>query len=70
MNKYEILIYWSNEESVFVAKVPALEDCTARGRTQQIALRNANVAAQLWVDTANELGYPVPAPHARQHIFA
>ncbi len=34
MQKYEIIIYWSNEDQVFVAEAPELPGCMAHGETQ------------------------------------
>ena len=62
MHKYEIIIYWSNEDQVFVAEVPELPGCTAHGGTPEAALANANDAIQLWIDTAREFGDPIPEP--------
>ncbi len=47
MLKYEIIIYWSNEDQVFVAEVPELPGCLAHGKTQEAALKNAKEAIQL-----------------------
>ena len=44
MQKYEIILYWSNEDKVFVAEVPELSGCMAHGNTQEIALKNINEA--------------------------
>jgi predicted RNase H-like HicB family nuclease len=62
MPKYEIILYWSDEDQVFIAEVPELPGCMAHGKTQETALRNAKQAIQLWIDTAKEFGDPVPAP--------
>ncbi len=70
MHKYEIIIYWSNEDSVFVAEVPELPGCMAHGDTQAAALTNANDAVQLWIDTAYEDGVPVPEPKGERLIPA
>jgi predicted RNase H-like HicB family nuclease len=70
MHKYEIIIYWSREDQVFVAEVPELPGCMAHGATQQEALSNANEAIQLWIDTAEEFGDPVPAPKEQRLMFA
>ena len=56
MHKYEIIIYWSREDGVFVAEVPELPGCVAHGDTQETALRNVNQAMDLWLDTAREFG--------------
>jgi len=59
MQKYEIIIYWSNEDRVFVAEVPELPGCMAHGETEEVALKNIKDAIQLWIDTAREFGDPV-----------
>ena len=70
MHKYEIIIYWSNEDQVFIAEVPELPGCMAHGDTQSAALDNANEAIQLWIDTANEFGDPVPEPKGQRLMLA
>ena len=65
MNKYEVIIYWSDEDQAFVAEVPELPGCAAHGATQQAALSSAQEAIQLWIDTARECGDPVPVPKGR-----
>lgn len=66
MHKYEIIIYWSNEDQVFVAEVPELPGCTAHGDTHATALANANDAIQLWIDTAEEFGDQIPEPKGQR----
>jgi predicted RNase H-like HicB family nuclease len=63
--KYEIIIFWSAEDNVFVAEVPELPGCMADGNSYQEALSNAEQIIQEWIDTANELGRPVPEPRGR-----
>ena len=70
MNKYEIIIYWSEEDSAFVAEVPELPGCAAHGATQEAALVSAQEAIQLWIDTAKEFGDPIPKPKGRRLVFA
>lgn len=70
MHKYEIIMYWSNEDHAFIAEVPELPGCTAHGDTQQAALAHANEAIQLWIDTANEFGDPVPEPKGERLMLA
>ncbi|MBM4055391.1 MAG: type II toxin-antitoxin system HicB family antitoxin [Planctomycetes bacterium] len=70
MYKYEIVIYWSNEDNVFIAEVPELPRCMAHGESPEDALKNAKEAIQLWIDTAKEFGYPVPEPKGEILIFA
>ena len=70
MHKYEIIIYWSTEDDVFVAEVPELPGCLAHGDTQQAAFRNVNQAMDLWLDTAREFGDPIPEPKGQRLMLA
>lgn len=70
MHKYEVIIYWSDEDQVFVAQVPELPGCAAHGDSPQMALANANEAMQLWIDTAKEFGDPVPEPKGERLMLA
>jgi len=70
MDKYEIILYWSGEDKVFVAEVPELPGCAAHGKTQEAALKNAKDAIQLWVKTAKEFGRDIPEPKGRRLMLA
>ena len=70
MHKYEVIIYWSNEDEVFVAEVPELPGCSAHGATQDGALTNVNEAVQLWIETAREFGDEVPEPKGERLMLA
>ena len=70
MNKYEVIIYWSEEDQAFIAEVPELPGCAAHGSSQETALANAKEAIQLWLDTAREYGDSIPEPKGRRLIFA
>lgn len=63
--KYEIILYWSNEDQAFIAEVPELPGCMADGETYQEALANAEAIIAEWIETAQELGRPVPQPKGR-----
>lgn len=63
--KYEIILYWSGEDEAFVAEVPELPGCAADGRTYAEALANVQVVIQEWMETARELGRPIPEPRGR-----
>jgi predicted RNase H-like HicB family nuclease len=58
--RYEVIIYWSEEDKSFVAEVPELAGCAADGETYIEALQNAQIVMQEWVETAQELGRPIP----------
>jgi predicted RNase H-like HicB family nuclease len=65
MTKYEIILYWSNEDSAFIAEVPELPGCAADGATRQEVLANAEMVITEWLETARELGRPIPQPKDR-----
>jgi predicted RNase H-like HicB family nuclease len=65
MSRYEIIIFWSETDSAFVAEVPELPGCAADGKTHREALANVEVIIQEWLETAKELGRPIPAPRGR-----
>jgi predicted RNase H-like HicB family nuclease len=63
--KYEVIIYWSEDDGAFVAEVPELPGCAADGPTHADALAAVQVVAREWIETARELGRPVPEPRGR-----
>ena len=65
MTKYEIILYWSAEDDSFIAEVPELPGCAADGTTRHEALANAEIVIQEWIETAQELGRPIPEPKGR-----
>ena len=69
MIKYEVLIYWSEEDEAFVAEAPELPGCAADGATYREALANVETVIDEWIETARELGRPVPEPKGRL-VFA
>ena len=64
-SNFEIIIYWSNEDGAFIAEVPELPGCMADGRTYQEAVTNVEVVVEEWIQTAKELGRPIPEPRGR-----
>jgi predicted RNase H-like HicB family nuclease len=64
--KYEIIVYWSEDDEAFIAEVPELPGCAADGATYQEAIRNnAEIIIAEWIETAKELGRPIPQPRGR-----
>jgi predicted RNase H-like HicB family nuclease len=63
--RYEIIMYWSEEDHAFIAEVPELPGCAADGTTYQEALANVQVIITEWIETAKELGRPIPQPKGR-----
>ena len=65
MNKYEIIVYWSQEDNVFIAEVPELPGCMADGENQIEALKNVNIVIDEWIETANLTKRDIPKPKGR-----
>ncbi|WP_215844539.1 type II toxin-antitoxin system HicB family antitoxin [Acidithiobacillus montserratensis] len=65
MSKYELVIYWSNEDNAFIVEVPELPGCMADGATYQEAVANAERVIGEWVETAMNLGRSIPEPRGR-----
>ena len=63
--RYEIIIYWSADDDAFIAEVPELAGCAADGLTYQSALSNVEIVMREWIETATELGRPIPLPKGR-----
>jgi predicted RNase H-like HicB family nuclease len=63
--KYEIIIYWSEEDQAYIAEVPELPGCAADGPTYRQALANVEAIIQEWIGTAKELNRPIPEPKGR-----
>ncbi|MDI6768018.1 MAG: type II toxin-antitoxin system HicB family antitoxin [Bacteroidota bacterium] len=69
MNRYEVIIYWSEEDRSFIAEAPELPGCMADGATYHEALTNIEDVVQEWIETAKELGREIPKPKGRL-VFA
>lgn len=63
--RYEIIIFWSKEDELFIAEVPELLGCMADGKTYNEALQNIQVVISEWIETAKELGRTIPQPKVR-----
>jgi predicted RNase H-like HicB family nuclease len=63
--KYELIIYWSENDNSFIVEVPELPGCAADGETYIEALQNAQTVMQEWIETAQELGRPIPEPKGK-----
>ncbi|BAY18770.1 hypothetical protein NIES21_46230 [Anabaenopsis circularis NIES-21] len=63
--RYEINLYWSEEDQAFIAEVPELPGCAADGKTYQEALQNVEVIMQEWIETAQDKGRSIPQPRQR-----
>lgn len=65
MYKYEIILYWSNEDNSYIAEVPELAGCMADGTTMQSALENVHTVMEEWIETAKLMGREIPVPKGK-----
>ena len=65
MYKYEVIVYWSEEDEAYIAEIPELTGCMADGVTYEEALKNAQVVISEWIETAMSLGREIPSPKGR-----
>lgn len=70
MYKYEIIIFWSQDDSSYIAEVPELPGCMAHGKTDEEAFKNIQDAIKLWIDTSKEFGDYIPEPKGKRLIYA
>lgn len=63
--KYEMVVYWSEEDEAYVVEVPELPGCMADGDTYEEAIKNTLIVIREWIETAKELGRGIPKPKGR-----
>lgn len=65
MNKYKLIIYWSQDDDCFLVEVPELAGCMADGKTYTEAVLNAEKIIAEWLETAQMQGRSIPEPRGR-----
>jgi len=65
MHRYEVIIYWSEEDNAYIAKVPELPGCMADGATYDEAFKNVQMIIYEWIETAKDLGREIPQPKGK-----
>ncbi len=64
-DRYEIVIYWSQEDGCFLAEVPEIPKLITDGSTRSEALANAEEMISSYLAAAQEAGWTVPQPIGR-----
>lgn len=68
--KYEVIIYWSEEDKAYIAEIPELPGCMADGKSYRGALQAIERVAKEWIAVARELGRPIPEPKGKKLMYA
>lgn len=63
--KYELIIYWSEQDESFIVEVPELAGCKADGETYEEAIANVRLTINHWIETAIGLGREIPKPKGK-----
>ena len=65
MYKYEVILFWSEDDNAYIAEAPELSGCCADGKSQREALENLDAVIGEWIETARMLGREIPVPRGR-----
>jgi predicted RNase H-like HicB family nuclease len=65
-DRFEIDIFWSDEDDTYIAVVPDIPSCTVWGNTYEEALQEIRTAIRGNIEVTREFGHPIPQPKARQ----
>ena len=65
MYKYELIVFWSDEDGRYIVEVPELPGCMADGTTYEEAVKNAQQIIFEWIESAESLGREIPQPKGR-----
>ncbi len=68
MNRYAIIVFWSEEDGAWVADVPDLKSCSAFGATPEEAVAEVRVAMDAWLAAARDAGHPVPKARYQPNV--
>lgn len=67
MNRYAIIVFWSEDDDAWVADVPDLKSCSAFGDTREEAVAEAGIAIEAWIAAARDAGLDIPEPRYQPH---
>ena len=62
MDQYAIIVFWSEDDSAWVADIPDLKSCAAFGNTPEEAVAEVRVALDAWLAAARDAGLDIPRP--------
>ncbi len=68
MNRYPLNIFWSTEDKAFIAEAPDLPGCSAWGKTEADAAREAQDAIAAWLQAARAAKRSIPKPSVAEPV--
>lgn len=69
MKDYHINIFYSEDDAGYIADIPDLEACSAFGNSPEEALKEVQIAKEIWIEAARAEGKPIPLPMYRPAIY-
>ena len=69
MKDYHINIFYSEDDAGYIADIPDLEACSAFGNSPEEALKEVQIAKEIWIEAARAEGKPIPRPMYRPAIY-
>ncbi|MBS0439206.1 MAG: type II toxin-antitoxin system HicB family antitoxin [Proteobacteria bacterium] len=70
MSRYPLNIFWSAEDKGFIAEAPDLPGCSAWGKTEAEAAREAQDAIAAWLQAAKVAKRMIPKPSVAAPVSA
>ena len=68
--RYHINVFWWEADGRWVADVPDLKSCSAHGATPEEAVAEAKIATELFIESLEAHGDPIPEAKYRPAIYA
>lgn len=68
MSDYHINIFWSDEDSGYIADIPDLRACSVFGASPAEALAQVKVAKAAWLEAARADGKAIPVASYRPRL--
>ena len=65
MYKYEVIVWWSEEDGAYIPEAPELPGCMADGTSYEEALKNVQAIISEWIETAKKLRREIPKPKGK-----
>ena len=69
MHGYLVIVFYSEEDEVYIADIPDLKYCSAFGDTPEQALAELRIASTAWLEVAAEYDKPIPPAKRKPEFY-